>query len=89
MSNKFSAISNKIITLDNAEPQKRYRIVRCDLPKDIAERFAELGLPPGAVVSVVQKAPLSDPIEISVRGYSLCIRRRQAKDIVLRETDHD
>ena len=89
MSNKFSAISNEIITLDNAVPQRRYRILRCDLPKDIAERFAELGLTPGAAVSVVQKAPLSDPIEINVRGYSLCIRRRQAKDITLRETDYD
>lgn len=88
MSNKFSTISNKNITLNNAEPSKRYRIVKCDLPTDIKTRFAELGITENAEISVLQRAPLSDPLEISVRGYSLCIRRSQAEKITVCETDN-
>jgi Fe2+ transport system protein FeoA len=41
-------------------------------------RFRELGLLPGTAISVVRRAPLGDPIEISVRGSLLSIRNEQA-----------
>jgi ferrous iron transport protein A len=53
--------------------------VRCARP--VARRLMEMGLLPGTHVEVVRVAPLGDPIELSLRGYSLSIRRSEAADI--------
>ena len=44
-------------------------------------RFRELGLLPGTPVKVIRRAPLGDPIEISVRGSLLSIRDHEARFI--------
>lgn len=46
-------------------------------------RVNEMGITQGAVISVNRKAPLGDPIEIEVRGYKLCIRAKDAKEIII------
>ncbi|HXH59853.1 MAG TPA: ferrous iron transport protein A [Fimbriimonadaceae bacterium] len=46
-------------------------------------RLMELGLTPGTEFTVTKIAPLGDPIEISVRGYRLCLRRKESTDIRL------
>lgn len=47
----------------------------------VARRLMEMGLVPGAPVCAVKAAPLGDPIEICVRGYSLALRRSEAESI--------
>jgi ferrous iron transport protein A len=44
-------------------------------------RLRELGLVPGTRVRLVRRAPLGDPIEISVRGSRLAMRRSEAQHI--------
>ncbi|SKB03802.1 ferrous iron transport protein A [Prosthecobacter debontii] len=44
-------------------------------------RLRELGLTPGAKVTVVRRAPLGEPIEITVRGSHLAMRNHEAADI--------
>lgn len=44
-------------------------------------RLLDMGLIPGTPVTVIKIAPLGDPIEISLRGYELTIRREHAKEI--------
>lgn len=44
-------------------------------------RLIDLGLTPGAEVTVRRVAPLGDPLEVRVRGYELSIRRREAREI--------
>lgn len=46
-------------------------------------RLRELGVSPGAAVQVIRRAPLGDPIEISVRGSRLAMRNREAAFIQL------
>jgi Fe2+ transport system protein FeoA len=41
----------------------------------------EMGLVPGAPVSVIRSAPLGDPIQIRVRDYHLALRRGEARMI--------
>lgn len=43
-------------------------------------RLQEMGLTVGTCFSVVKVAPLGDPIEIDVRGYRLCLRKRETTD---------
>ena len=51
----------------------------------IKRRLFDMGITPGAEVYMRKKAPLGDPIEISVRGYSLTIRKSDAANIEIRE----
>ena len=44
-------------------------------------RLMEMGLTPGTRVQVNGVAPLGDPLHITLRGYHLSIRRREAEDI--------
>ncbi len=50
-------------------------------------RLLDMGLIPGTTVKVIKIAPLGDPIEITLRGYELTIRREHAKEIIIKEED--
>jgi Fe2+ transport system protein FeoA len=50
-------------------------------PRAVTRRLLEMGLLPGTTVRVVRVAPLGDPIELSLRGYALSIRRAEALGI--------
>lgn len=53
------------------------------IPSDpaLSRKLSIMGVVPGALVKVASIAPLGDPIEIVVLGYSLALRRNEA-DIV-------
>lgn len=89
MSNNFTQKNDKIFTLDKAETGKHYLIKQCQLLPDIKTRLGEMGLVPNTVVTVIKKAPLGDPIEIAVRGYSLCIRATEAEHFVIAEVTNE
>jgi len=55
----------------------RARVVAVDESCTDARRLQEMGLTVGTEFEVVKVAPLGDPVEISVRGYRLCLRRRE------------
>ena len=48
-------------------------------------RLLDLGLIPGTNVKTVKIAPLGDPMELSLRGYVLSLRREDAQAITIRE----
>jgi Fe2+ transport system protein FeoA len=48
-------------------------------------RFLDMGLIPGTEVTMRKIAPMGDPIQISLRGYELTIRREDAMQIALQE----
>ncbi len=83
MSNTFSKKSDKkfccALTLDKAKLNVPYTITSCSLPDKLKTRFAELGFVAGATVTVIKRAPLSDPLEINIKGYSLCVRANELK----------
>ncbi len=62
---------------------QRGRISRIALPEDYEQRLAELGILPGVDISLVQVAPLGDPIAIEFEGRRMGIRRCDALGIVL------
>jgi ferrous iron transport protein A len=43
-------------------------------------RLQEMGLTVGTTFAVVKVAPFGDPVEIDLRGYRLCLRKRETKD---------
>ena len=54
-------------------------------PGDAAyrKRILEMGLTKGTLITIVKKAPLGDPVEITVRGYQLSLRKEEAAILLL------
>ena len=75
-----------ITTLDRIEVSSSCVIEDCRLPETLKLRLEEMGLTKGAEVTVLKTAPLGDPLEIRVRGYSLCIRKDVARQYTVRRT---
>lgn len=67
--------------LSDLQPGDR-AIIRA-LPQDqlLATRLREMGLLSGTEITYLRKAPLGDPLEIKVRGYSLSLRSKDAAEI--------
>ena len=47
----------------------------------VKRRIMDMGITKGVEVHVCKVAPLGDPIEITVRGYQLSIRKGDAENI--------
>ena len=47
----------------------------------VKRRLVDMGLTPGTVVKVTKIAPLGDPLEVSLRGYEMSLRRADAAQI--------
>ncbi len=48
----------------------------------IRRRLFDMGVTPGAEIYLRKKAPLGDPIEITIRGYELTLRLNEARLII-------
>jgi Fe2+ transport system protein FeoA len=69
------------LPLDRLAPGERGVILRLDGDLAVTRRLMELGLVPGTEITLVRRAPLGDPIELSVRGAHLSLRRSEASQI--------
>lgn len=47
----------------------------------VRRRLFDMGITPGAEIYLRKKAPLGDPIEISLRGYELTLRKTEAAQV--------
>ena len=52
----------------------------------IKRRLFDMGITPGAEVYLRKKAPLGDPLEITIRGYELTLRKTEAECVLLEVT---
>lgn len=52
----------------------------------IRRRLFDMGVTPGAEMYLRKRAPLGDPIEITLRGYELTLRKSEA-DVVTMEVE--
>jgi len=57
----------------------KYRVLDIDYSHPAAKALVDMGLTKGVVIEVSGKAPLGDPILITVRNYSLAIRKNDLK----------
>lgn len=49
----------------------------------VKHRIMDMGVTKGTTISVRKVAPLGDPIEVTVRGYELSIRKADAQLIMV------
>ncbi len=68
------------MTLKDVKPGETC-IIKNIFVNNMRKRIIDMGLTTGTKVTVTRMAPLGDPMEIRLRGYSLTIRKAEARMI--------
>lgn len=66
-------------TLKETPVGSTVKVVKLHGEGAIKRRIMDMGLTKGTVVTVRKVAPLGDPIQVTVRGYELSIRKADAE----------
>ncbi|WP_010243091.1 metal-dependent transcriptional regulator [Acetivibrio cellulolyticus] len=65
---------------------QRCKVVKVSSKGAVRRRIMEMGITPGAEMLVKGFAPLGDPMEFGIKGYSLSLRKSEAADIIVEIT---
>ncbi len=68
-------------TLDQLKVGESATVARLHGEGAVKRRIMDMGLTKGTAVTVRKVAPLGDPIELTIRGYELSIRRDEAAKV--------
>lgn len=70
-------------TLKEVECGKSVTVVKVTGEGAVRRRIMDMGIIKGSEVFVRKVAPLGDPIEVTVRGYELSLRKADAEKILV------
>ena len=70
-------------TLDKFTIGETGQIKKVEGEGRLRRRLFDMGVTPGATVYLRKKAPLGDPLEVTIRGYELTLRISEAKLVTL------
>ena len=68
-------------TLNEAHVGETVKVLKLNGEGVLRRRIMEMGITKGCDVKLLNIAPLGDPIEVEIRGYSLTIRKKDAEII--------
>ncbi len=68
-------------TLKDTKVGVAVKVVKVHGQGAIRRRIMDMGITKGVTISIRKVAPLGDPIEITVRGYELSLRKADAEMI--------
>ena len=68
-------------TLRQIRAGSKEKVVKLHGEGAVKRRIMDMGITKGVEVQVCKVAPLGDPIEVTVRGYQLSIRKADAEMI--------
>jgi len=74
------------MTLQDINPGE-FCVIKNIKSNNLRKRIIDMGLIIGTKVYVKKTAPLGDPVEIIVRGYSLTLRKAEARTIHVEKVD--
>lgn len=70
------------MNLGKLKPGEQGRILKLDSSiGSLRRRLMDMGVIPGELVRVEKIAPMGDPIEVSIKGYKLSLRKSEATGI--------
>lgn len=70
------------MNLQDAEIGGRYRVLAIqNHPAELQSRLYALGIFPGALVDVLRRAPLGDPLQVKMGHSLVSIRKQEARAI--------
>lgn len=76
----FVLMHTDLILLADLKTGQKARITKF-ASEEVFLKLMEMGCLPGEHIEILKKAPLNDPISISVAGYTLSLRVEEAKYI--------
>ena len=76
------------VSLDQLTVGQRAIIVKVGGTPRLRNRLLEMGMVPGELITVERMAPLGDPVEFTVKGYRLSLRKKEAAQILV-ELEHN
>ncbi len=59
------------------------KVTRLTGEGSVKRRIMDMGITKGTSISVRKMAPLGDPVEVTVRGYELSLRKADAEMIIV------
>ncbi|MDR3319319.1 MAG: ferrous iron transport protein A [Clostridiales bacterium] len=71
------------LSLDKLEVGKSAAVKKLAADGKIRRRLFDMGITQGTSVYMRKVAPLGDPIEVTVRGYELTLRKDEAAGIIM------
>jgi ferrous iron transport protein A len=69
------------MTLKDAEIGQTVKVSKLLCTGPLKRRIMDMGITKGVEVTVRKVAPLGDPLELTVRGYELSLRKTEAEAI--------
>lgn len=70
-------------TLKEVKCGQTVKVIKVDGMGAVRRRIMDMGITRGCQVFVRKVAPLGDPIEVTVRGYELSLRKSDAEMIII------
>ena len=68
-------------TLKDAAIGETFKVLRLHGEGALKRRIMDMGITRGTALTIRRVAPLGDPMELTVRGYELSIRKADAGNI--------
>ena len=75
------------MTLKEVKIGKKAKITAVGGEGALRQHFLDMGVIPGAEITVVQYAPMGDPIELMIHGYELTLRLEDAAQIEVEQIE--
>ena len=69
------------MTLRDLKPGETARVVAVCAEGAFKRRIMDMGITAGVSVKLIKVAPLGDPLEVTVRGYQLSLRKDEAASV--------
>jgi ferrous iron transport protein A len=76
------------ITLDQLTPGTCCTITGLSAAHMLGQRLLDMGIFPGLTLRVIRNAPLEDPMQVEIEGYSISLRHEEARFVEV-EADGD
>lgn len=74
-------LEDKVGTLKDAKVGSTVKVVKIGGEGALKRRLMDMGFTKGCDVFVRKVAPLGDPVEVTIRGYELSVRKDDAENI--------
>ena len=71
------------MTLKDAKVGQRVKVLKLEGVGAVKRRIMDMGITKGEEIFVRKVAPLGDPVEITVRGYELSLRKADSEMILV------
>ena len=76
------------MTLDEIKPGEKCRLLTVGGEGVLRRRLLDMGFTPRTLVTVRKVAPMGDPIEVSLRGYIITIRKEEAAKLTVEKVSN-